>query len=110
MTEQLSLHDEAGWAHDERGGLLEGLVEPERTQTLARYTLLQAMGYGFTEKKNVQIARNEMKGYAFWGAIHKTWGGLYGNGDGISLADLETEAMILDVYDDVFAYRGDIGV
>lgn len=90
--------------------LTEGLVEPERTRTLARFTLLQAMGYGFTEAKTIQIARNEMKGYAFWGAVHKTWAGIYGNGEGISLADLETEAITLDVYEDVFAYRGDLDV
>lgn len=85
--------------------LFEGLSLDQIAGTLGRWTLLQAMGYGFTETKNLQIARNEMKGYAFWGAIHKTWAGLYGDGRGIELADLETEAEIYEVYDEVFGYR-----
>lgn len=90
-------------------GLLEGLTLDQLAPTLGRWTLLEAMGYGFTPDKNLQIARNEMKGYAFWGAIHKTWASLHGDGRGIGLAELETEAEILDIYEDVFAYRGDIG-
>lgn len=110
-SEQLSLHEENGWRADQRGRdevppeLLEGLPMNEIAGTLGRWSLLKAMGYGFTETKMLQIARNEMKGYAFWGAIHKTWAGIRGNGEGISLADLETEAEILEVYDDVFGYR-----
>lgn len=86
--------------------LLEGLDPADHAATLGRWALLQTMGYGFTPEKTLQIARNEMRGYAFWGAIHKTWAGIYGDGRGISLADLETEAEILDLYDDVFGYRG----
>lgn len=92
-------------SHTSPPELLENLPPTEVTATLARFMLLQEMGYGFTPEKTLQIARNEMKGYAFWGAIHKTWAGLYGDGRGISLADLETEAMITDVYEDVFGYR-----
>jgi hypothetical protein len=91
--------------HEYPEPLLEGLPHEEVVPTLGRWVLLDTMRYGFTESKMIQIARNEMKGYAFWGAIHKTWGGIHGDGRGISLADLETEAEILDLYDDVFGYR-----
>lgn len=76
--------------------------------TLGRYLVLKELNLGFTADRELKIARNEMKGYAFWGAIHKTWAGLHGDGRGLDLAEVETAAMFLDVYEDVFAYRGDI--
>jgi hypothetical protein len=88
--------------------LLADLKLNEIAGVLGRYLVLKELGLGFTPERDLKIARNEMKGYAFWGAIHKTWSGLYGDGRGIDLADVETAAMMLDVYEEVFDYRGDV--
>lgn len=85
--------------------LFEGLQLNQIAGTLGRWLLLKELSLGFTEKKNLQIARDEMPGYAFWGALHKTWAGIHGNGNGLHLADVEIAADMLGVYDDVFAYR-----
>jgi len=77
----------------------------EHAAILGRFAVLQEMGLGFTEDRMYKIARNEVKGYQFWGAITKAWNGIYGSRDGLSLAEAETIAMTLDVYDDVFGYR-----
>ena len=85
--------------------LLEGNPNPEELRArIGRWAVMEALGVNFTEDKMVQISRNEMKGYAFWGAVHKTWAGITGNGNGICKADAEIEAEILGVFDDVFGY------
>lgn len=85
--------------------ILDAPSAEERNKRISRWVLLNACSLPFTEPKKMQIARNEMEGYQFHGAVSKTWNGLYGNQGGLSWADIEIEAEALGVYDDVFGYR-----
>lgn len=81
--------------------LLDGIeTDQERAAILGRWAIMEDLRLPFTPDKKLQIARNEMTGYAFGGAVLKTWNGLYGTG-GLLRADLELSADGLGVFDNV---------
>lgn len=78
----------------------------EKAARIARYLVMSELQLGFTPDKMLEIARDEMDGYKFWGAVHKTWAGMTGNGNGLDLAELEIAAEMLGVDNDIWKPDG----
>lgn len=80
--------------------LINGCTEREAHIRLGRWAIMESLQLGFTEEAMLKISRGEIKDHTFIGAIRKTWNGIYGSG-GLDRADIELEAVMLGVYDEV---------
>ena len=82
----------------------ESQVSPEEIRArIGKYLVIDSLHLPFTTETRIKIARDEVlynKGFSQ--AVRKAWSQRYGNMNGIELAELETEAEFLDVFDDIW--------
>jgi hypothetical protein len=70
---------------------------------IGKYLVMESLRLPFTVGTKIKIARDEVvNNSGFTNAVRKSWTQMYGNKRGIELAELETEADFLDVFEDIW--------